>query len=455
MNRILAVSEDEEFLMALTNRLQDPLFQVETLADPLAAETACRKKSYDCVFIDLEMTARERLALVQKLLTLQPGVPVIVTATRNTLPAAMEAINIGAFDFVEKPVPAERLRISLQHAVEWKHWQEEKRNLLVQLEETYLMIGVSDGMRQVFEAIQRVAPSRARVLVLGESGTGKELVARAIHHQSPRNGKPFVKVNCAAIPAEVLERKLFGFPGNGLMAAAGNSSGKVLAANGGTLFLDEIADLDFRLQAQLLRVLEREAVESPGDHLPHPVDVRIIAATNKNLERRVAAGRFREDLYHRLNVVQIYVPPLRERVEDIIPLANYFLQHFAEMFNKPLTGFTPGALRLLTEHEWPGNVRQLKRVIEYAAFFAQDGLIREEDVQMAFYSRNGPLIESDDPVSLKAARDAFERQFILTRLQRTGWKIQETARLLKIDRSALFKKMRKLGIVRQSHSGPK
>ena len=448
--KILAIDDDENFLFSLANLLRYKNYDVEILSNPLKAKDTFTNSAYDCVLLDVKMPGVDGITLLREMLIQKPEIPIIMLSGQSTITTAVEAIKIGAYDFLEKPIDPDRLLVTLRNALERSVWQSERNNLLSQLGETYRMIGESPAMRTVFHQIEQVAPLNTKVLILGESGTGKELVARALHYHSPRNGEPFVKVNCAAIPGDLLESELFGFTRGSFTGATKNHRGKFLVADGGTLFLDEIGEMDLRLQAKILRVLQDNEVEVIGEPHPRKVDVRVIAASNKNLEDMVKEGKFREDLYFRLNVIQIHVPPLRERKEDIPLLTRYFIRQFSQKHNKKVLDISPAALQLLEEHPWPGNVRELENVVEKMVIFASKSQLDIRDVQQAL-GKSEPAQEFPTPtqLNLEKARTLFEKRYIIQALEQHNWHIQETAETLGINRSSLFKKMRKLGIAKK------
>ncbi len=448
MPKILAIDDDENFLFSLANLLRYKNYEIEILSNPLQALNTFEQNTFDCVLIDVKMPGIDGISLLKQMMERKPQVPIVLISGQSTISTAVEAMKIGAYDFIEKPLDPERLLITLRNALERSAWYNEKENLLTQLGQTFEMVGESPAMRKLFQQIQQIAPLNTKVLILGETGTGKELVARALHLHSPRNGKPFVKINCAAIPGELLESELFGYTRGAFSGATKNHKGKFLIADGGTLFLDEIADMDLRLQAKLLRVLQEGEVEVIGEAFPRKVDVRVIAASNKNLLELVNQGKFREDFYHRLNVVQIVIPPLRERKEDIAILARHFLKKYSQKHNKVILDISPPALQILEQHPWKGNVRELENIIEKTVIFSNAPRLDVPDVQTALGIENKEpsVSQPDSEETLREAKTKFERDYIISRLNKFNWQIQKTANALGINRSALFKKMRKLKI---------
>ncbi len=449
-SKILAVDDDPNFLQSLANFLELKNYQVQTVANPYQAIESFKKQEFDCVLLDLKMPGMSGFKIMQKILTMHPDFPIILISGQGTIPTAIRAIKEGAYDFVEKPIDGERLLITIKNALEKRNLQKERSTLLAQIGEAYSLVGVSKALRQVIDKIEVVASNDAKVLITGESGTGKELVARAIHNQSRRSSGPFVKVNCAAIPNALLESELFGYKKGAFTGASQNHKGKFLVADGGTLFLDEIGDMTLPLQAKLLRVLQDNEVEVIGEEKPIKIDVRVITATNKNLHRLIREGKFREDLFYRLNVIQISIPPLRERAEDIPVLARYFLKQYAQIYNKQIIDFKPDALTILSRHSWPGNVRELRNVVEKLAILTKNQKITAEEAREAIGEKtNEKPIYLNFRGSLQEARELFEKQYILETLQRNNWKIIKSAEALGLNRSALFKKMKKLGIVKK------
>jgi len=446
MPRILAIDDDENFLQSVKNLLEYKNFFIETISSPFQAEKALQQQNYDCILLDVKMPGLDGITLLKKILQWKPFIPVIMISGQSTISTAVEALKEGAFDFIEKPLDAERLLVTIRNALEKRTWLAEKINLLSQLDEAYQIVGKSPQIQDILNKIKIFAPSQAKVLILGESGTGKELIARALHINSSRNGKPFVKVNCAAIPSELLESELFGYRKGAFTGASHDHQGKFLAADGGTLFLDEIGDMELRLQAKLLTALQDGEIEIIGENKPRKVDVRVIAASNKNLEEMITKGTFRSDLYHRLNVAIIRVPPLRERKKDIPVLAQHFLHQFAKTYNKKLIDFTPQALMILEKYDFPGNVRELKNIIEKIAILTNNSIVQADDVYQALEHALPRQSEPIVPKSLKSAVEEYEREYILKVLKAFNWRILETAKFLGINRSSLFKKMRKLGI---------
>ena len=369
-----------------------------------------------------------------------------------TIQTAVEATQLGAYDILEKPLDTDRILVLLRNALAHLELSEENARLRQRIESRFEMVGQSFALRALQEKIARVAGTPARVLISGENGTGKELVARAIHRESPRREKPFVEVNCAAIPQELIESELFGHMRGSFTGAVNDRAGKFEQADGGTLFLDEIGDMSLTAQAKVLRVLQDNVVTRIGGAKTIQVDVRVLAATNKNLEEEIANGRFREDLYYRLNVVPLHVPPLRERREDIPQLVAYFLQQLAEREGVPPRGVTEEAVQRLQSLEWPGNVRELRNTVERLLILASGPAITAADVDRMVGRR------PEDAAGLGALTDcrtfeefkaAAERAFLLAKLRAFDWNVSETARALEMPRSNLYKKIERYALERE------
>jgi DNA-binding NtrC family response regulator len=449
--RILVIDDDENLLKSLRKilRLQD--YSVDAISNPIQVADLLESQAYDCILLDVRMPGVSGLDLLSKILKQCPTTPVIMISGQSNIATAVQSLKDGAYDFIEKPIDPERLFVAVKNAVQKKVLQEEKDTIFQELQARFRMIGESPAMKAVFQRIAEVANTAAKVLILGESGTGKELVAWAIHHNSDRKSKPYVKLNCAAIPSELLESEIFGHRKGSFTGAVSERKGKFIEAHGGSLFLDEIGDMNIHLQAKLLRVLDSNEVEVIGENFPRNVDVRVIAATNHVLEKMVEEGTFRNDLYHRLNVVRIIIPPLRERPEDILPLGLHFLREFNSIYNKQVLSFKRQASALLMNYHWPGNVRELRNVMEKLVIFAHNKEIGIHNLQSALdinstFGKTSSGMLEDEVIPLKNANQNFEKEYILTCLDKLNWKINDTAAALAIDRSNLFKKMRKHGI---------
>jgi two-component system nitrogen regulation response regulator NtrX len=372
-----------------------------------------------------------------------------------TIQTAVEATQLGAYDILEKPLDTDRILVLLRNALQHLELQEENVRLKQTIESRYEIVGRSFAIRAVIDKIDKVGGTPARVLITGENGTGKELVARAIHRQSTRPNKPFVEVNCAAIPSELIESELFGHMKGSFTGAVADRAGKFEQADGGTLFLDEIGDMSVTAQAKVLRVLQDGVVTRIGGAKPIKVDVRVLSATNKNLEEEIAAGRFREDLYYRLNVVPLHIPPLRERREDIPLLASHFVRSLSEREGVPPRVLDPAAVELLTQMDWPGNVRELRNTLERLLILSSGPRITVADVERLAGRRAadgaslGSLLECK---TFEEFKHAAERAFLLAKLREYDWNVSETARALDMPRSNLYKKIERYGLTRETVS---
>jgi two-component system nitrogen regulation response regulator NtrX len=377
---------------------------------------------------------------------------IIIVSGHATIQNAVAATREGAYDFIEKPISKDKLLLAVKNALAQRQLAEENARLRREMSGQFAMIGGSAALQKVHEQISRVAPTHSRVLILGESGTGKELAARAIHEASERAKKAFVKVNCAAIPEDLIESELFGHEKGAYTGAASMRDGKFLLADGGTLFLDEIGDMSLRVQAKVLRVLQEGEFERVGGTQTLRVDVRVIAATNKNLEEEVRRGRFREDLWFRLNVVPIFMPPLRARKEDIPLLIQHFCEHYCRENGFRLKQIAPEAMKRLQNHDWPGNVRELRNTIERLVIMTAAEAITAADLPLSLQTPQPVINRSFQPgQSLREVRDQVERDYILACLEATGGNITQAAQILSIERSNLHKKMRALGIEREQN----
>ena len=388
------------------------------------------------------MDGMEALTRIQDL----PRPPaVIMISGHGSIETAVRATKLGAFDFIEKPLSLEKVNVLVRNAVQQRRLQDENQTLRSELIHRYQVIGDSVPMKALRQQIAVTAPTNGRVLIYGESGTGKELVARALHANSQRSKGPFVEVSCAAIPEDLIESELFGHVKASFSSATEDKTGKFLKADSGTLFLDEVGDMSHRTQSKVLRVLEEQRVEPIGSNQTLRVDVRVIAATNKNLEQEIARGAFRQDLFYRLNVIPFHVPPLRDRKEDIPVLARFFLNEFSTEYGKKTRELSDGALEILMRYPWPGNVRELKNLVERLVIVCPQARIEPHHLPPELF--RGVAESPQHPYStLHEARSAYEREFILRKLQEHRWNMTQTASALGLERSHLYRKMKSLGI---------
>ncbi|WP_396199737.1 sigma-54-dependent transcriptional regulator [Gemmatimonas sp.] len=451
--RILVVDDEPGIRQALGQLLEYEGYEVKTATGGAEGITIYDSFRPQLVFLDVKMAGLDGLEVLKRLRQADPNATVVMISGHATIQTAVEATQLGAYDILEKPLDTDRVLVLLRNAFETRLLSEENERLRETIESRYEIVGRTYGIRALLERIDKVAGTPARVLITGENGTGKELVARAIHRGSPRAKKPFVEVNCAAIPSELIESELFGHMKGSFTGAIADRAGKFEQADGGTLFLDEIGDMSLSAQAKVLRVLQDGVVTRIGGSKPIQVDVRVLAATNKHLEDEIANGRFREDLFYRLNVVPITVPPLRERREDIEQLVVYFLQQFAARDGLPARGITDEALVRLSELDWPGNVRELRNTVERLVILASASLITATDVERLVGKRSaepaglGNLV---DCTTFEEFKVAAERAFLLAKLRAFDWNVSETARALDMPRSNLYKKIERYALTRES-----
>jgi two-component system nitrogen regulation response regulator NtrX len=450
--RILVIDDEPGIRQALGQLLEYEGYEVRSAAAGLPGIAEYEQWRPHLVFLDVKMAGLDGLEVLRRLRALDPQATVVMISGHATIQTAVEATQLGAYDILEKPLDTDRVLVLLRNALEQRTLAEENERLRQTIEARHEIVGRSYAIRALIERIEKVAATPARVLITGENGTGKELVARALHRGSPRARQPFVEVNCAAIPSELIESELFGHMKGSFTGAVADRAGKFEQADHGTLFLDEIGDMSLAAQAKVLRVLQDGVVTRIGGSKPVQVDVRVLAATNKDLAEEIAAGRFREDLFYRLNVVPIGVPPLRERREDIPLLAVYFLQQLAARDGLPARGITDEALARLAELDWPGNVRELRNTVERLVILASGATLGAADVDRLVGRRSvepaalGGLVEC---VTFEEFKVAAERAFLLAKLRAFDWNVSETARALDMPRSNLYKKIERYGLTRE------
>ena len=440
MPRILIVDDEPGIRQSLKGVFGDEGFTT----DAVASGEDCLKKideaSYDLIFLDIWLPGIDGLETLRRLREKSPETRVIMISGHATIATAVSATKLGAYDFIEKPLSLEHTLLTARNALSHRRLEKANDMLRHQLEERFHIVGESIPVKALRKQIAIVAPTNSRVLIYGESGAGKELVSRNIHFMSSRAAQPFVEVNCAAIPEELIESELFGHTKGSFTGANETKKGKFEQADGGTLFLDEIADMSAKTQAKVLRAIEEQSFQPIGAPAPMRVDLRMIAATNKNLQTEIAAGRFREDLFYRLNVIPFVVPPLRERREDIPILGRYFMRVFSAEHGLMPKEFASDALDALVDYSWPGNVRELRNEIERLVIMIQDDVIKPHDLSVP--SGNG----SSRTSTLHESRAHFEREFIVSKLKENNWNISQTARLLGLERSYLYRKMKAYNI---------
>ena len=446
MSSILIVDDEAGVRASLGAVLRDEGYSVDAVDSGEACLEQVSRQAYDVILLDIWLPGIDGLAALERLRERRPDAQVIMISGHANIESAVRATKLGAFDFIEKPLSLDKTVLAVRNALRQRRLEVENRALRARVDRREVIVGTSDAMARLRDQVAMAAPSNGRVLVSGENGTGKELVARQIHALSHRRAGPFVEVNCAAIPEELIESELFGHIKGAFTGAVADRRGKFETATGGTLFLDEVADMSVKTQAKVLRALQEQVVEPVGGQASVRVDVRVIAATNKDLAEEIRHGRFREDLYFRLNVIPIFVPPLREREDDVVRLADHFAAEFAREYGRRQKNFAPAALELLRAYRWPGNVRELRNVIERLMIMVPGDLIDGGD--LAFLDLDGGGSRSAPPPvgPLFDARDAWERDYILAALNAYEGNISRTADALGIERSNLYKKMRGLGI---------
>ncbi|MBI5233142.1 MAG: sigma-54-dependent Fis family transcriptional regulator [Deltaproteobacteria bacterium] len=446
MTKILVVDDEKDIRDSLEGVLCDEGYEVMLASD--AGEAMERiKLAPDLVLLDIWMSGKDGIEVLKEIKARFKNLPVIMISGHGTIETAVKTTKIGAYDFIEKPLSLDKVMLTIEHALEQKRLVEENMAFKQGVLSGYEIIGQSKVMEALKTDILRAAPANSWVLITGENGTGKEFVARNIHLHSVRAARPFVEVNSAAIPEELIESELFGHEKGAFTGAVAQRKGKFDMADRGTIFLDEIGDMSLKTQAKILRILQEKSFERVGGQTKITVDVRVIAATNKDLTDEIKKGNFREDLYYRLNVIPLHVPPLRERREDIPFFVEHFLGEYSREAAKNPPSMTDGATALLTGYNWPGNVRELRNLIERLVIMTPSGIIKEQDLPDHI---RGESVESQVPAfdkgTLKEARSDFEKEFILRKLEENGWNIAKTAESIGIERSHLYRKIKGYGI---------
>lgn len=447
---VLVVDDEVNIRETISDILTDENYKVILASDGNEAEKKFLFEDIDVVILDILLPDKNGMEILKKFQKDFPIIPVIIISGHADIKMAVEAMKIGAFDFIEKPLSIERLISTVKNALMVKQLRIENINLKLKNPEVNF-IAKSPVMREILDSIEKIAQSDASVMITGENGTGKELIARILHNKSKRRFYPFVGINCAAIPETLIESELFGYEKGAFTGATKQKKGKIELAHKGTLFLDEVADLSLSAQAKILRVLQERQFERIGGHESISVDVRIISATNKDLMEEMKKGNFREDLFYRLNVIPIHIPPLRERKEDIRELANFFLSEYNSKHNTSLK-FTEKALKLLEKYDWPGNVRELKNFLERVFVLSESQLIDEKDILKNISFPRSNYYEEYEGMTLKEAKIKFEKQLITSRLLKYDNNISKAAESLGIDRTYLHKKINELGIFSQKEN---
>jgi two-component system nitrogen regulation response regulator NtrX len=444
-NSILLVDDEAGIRKSLGAILKEEGFKVEAVGSGEDCLALLESKSFELILLDVWLPGIDGLQTLESIKRMKIDSVVVMISGHGTIETAVKATRLGAFDFVEKPLSIGKTVLVIKNALENKHLQEENRILKSELGARYRIVGNSVPMKALRQQLAIAAPTNGRVLIYGESGTGKELVAHALHYQSLRSSAPFVEVNCAAIPDELIESELFGHVKGSFTGATSHKVGKLEKADGGTLFLDEVADMSLKTQAKVLRALEEQRFEPVGASSPVTVDVRVVAATNKNLDQEMENGNFREDLFYRLNVIPFLVPPLRERVEDIPVLTDFFIKEFSSLYGRKPKEISQEAMEALTLYSWPGNVRELKNLVERIVIMTSS-LKMEVRHLPSEITQNGNTSLEDNARSLSEARLAFDRDFILKKLEENDGNVSRTAEALGIERSHLYRKMKALKI---------
>jgi len=466
--RILVIDDEAAIRDSLRMILEYEDYQFTGAAGGQEGIALVQRDRPDLVLLDIKMPGMDGIEVLRKLHALDETLPIVMISGHGTTATAVEAIRSGATDFLDKPLSSERVIVTLQNALRTSELRSENRELKLAMESKYEIVGQSPSLRRVLEAVKRAAPTNATVLLLGESGVGKELVARTIHRNSPRAGQRFVQVNCAAIPEELIESELFGHEKGSFTGATEKQIGKFEQADRGTIFLDEVGDMSQKTQAKVLRVLQEQEVERLGSARTIKVDVRVIAATNKNLEEAIQRAEFREDLFFRLNVIPIVVPPLRERREDIPQLVQHFAKLTGDEHNLKPKKFDAAAVEALVRYRWRGNIRELRNTIERVMIMSPGDIVRGEDLPAEVRggetfrpagtetgsgsTQNTPAGQSAPPGAgtLREFKDAAERAYLVQKLRESNWNISKTAEVIDTPRSNLYKKLEQYGIKQET-----
>lgn len=440
MSRILIVDDEPGIRQSLKGVFEDEGFAADAVASGEECLSKIDEGLYDLVLLDIWLPGIDGIETLRQLREKSPSTRVVMISGHATIATAVAATKLGAFDFIEKPLSLEHTLLIARNALSYRRLEQANDILRHELEDRFTIVGDSIPIKALRKQIALVAPTSSRVLIYGESGTGKELVSRNIHFMSKRASAPFVEVNCAAIPEELIESELFGHAKGSGSANGGAQKGKFELADGGTLFLDEVGDMSLKTQGKVLRAVEDQSFQPVGAQASVRVDVRVLAATNKNLPREIGNGTFREDLFYRLNVIPFFVPPLRDRREDIPILTRYFTRLFSAEHGRAPKEFAADAVDVMMDYSWPGNVRELRNEIERLMIMAPGDTIGVEDLSLP----NGSASASAS--TLHEARAQYEREFIVSKLNETNWNISQAARALGLERSYLYRKMKSYGI---------
>jgi len=459
-SRILVVDDEKGIRASLSQILRDEGFEAKAVGSGEEALKLLAEERFDLILLDVWLPGRDGLEILEEIHSQYPDPGVVMISGHASVEVAVKATKLGAFDFIEKPLSLEKITLVVGNALRHRRLEARNQALREVVSRKPLLIGESPGMRKLREQIEAAAPTDGRVLILGGNGTGKEVVARSIHARSLRSEEPFVEVNCAAIPEELIESELFGHVKGAFTGASENKKGKFKLADGGTLFLDEIGDMSLKTQAKVLRVLQEQRFEPVGGTRTVDVDVRVIAATNKDLTELIAAGQFREDLYFRLNVLPLRVPDLRERPEDIALLAEHFLSEFARHYGRAVPEIEPAVFEAMRRYPWPGNVRELRNVVERLVIMVPTDRITLADLPSEFATGGagrpaGAPFDGGGEETLREAREGFERWFIARKLEENANNVTRTAEVLGVERSHLHRKLKALGMISGKPSAAK
>ena len=449
--RVLVIDDETAIREAIRMTLEYEGYKIDEARSGQEGLDKAGRTDYDAILLDIKMPVLDGIEVLENLKSQKITSPVVMVSGHGDVHTAVECTKRGAFDFLEKPLNRDKLLLTVRNAIRLRQVEEENTELRSKAEKEYQLVGQAASMLDLKSQVERAAPTKATVLITGESGTGKELVAREIHRRSSRSSAPFIQVNCAAIPEELIESELFGHEKGSFTGAVRKQTGKFVAADGGTIFLDEIGDMSLRTQAKVLRVLQEGEVEPVGSATVVKVDVRVIAATNKDLTEEIRGGRFREDLYYRLNVIPIRTPPLRERRDDIPVLADHFAKLFSGEHNYHAKKFTPAALKALQDASWRGNVRELRNLIERLVIMVPSDAIDITDLPAEFFRAPADIISGSMRLNtLQEFKDEAEKSFILAKLREHGWNVSKTAEAIDTPRSNLYKKIEQYNIKREA-----
>ncbi len=451
MKSILIVDDEQSIRESLTGILLDEGFTPFSVESGEAAIDKVSEERPDLILLDIWMPGMDGMETLSRIRDIYPDQLVVMMSGHGTIETAVKATKLGAYDFIEKPLSIEKVLLCIHNAAKVGQLVEENRELKAQIGKEHEMIGNSKPIMELKQQIKIAAPTSGWILITGENGTGKELVARAIHHGSKRHDKSFIEVNCAAIPEELIESELFGHEKGSFTGATTQRRGKFDQAHQGTLFLDEIGDMSLKTQAKVLRILQEHKFERVGGNKTIEVDVRVIAATNKDLEKEIAKGNFREDLYYRLNVIPFHVPPLRERKADISRLANHFLQYFCRKESRETKTLDEESMHAITNYSWPGNVRELKNLIERLTIMSPGTTIIRSQIPQAIHNGQQTTAKDQSSINLTAntfrtAKEEFEKEFLIQKLEENDWNVSRTAEAVEIERSNLHRKIKTYGI---------